>query len=58
VTIDFAIMSEPILILIESSIENAWDYLKRTGELGDGIVAGRVLLHPSKRWSFAASGED
>jgi hypothetical protein len=32
-----------IPILIESSI--AWDYLERTGELGDATVAGRVLLH-------------
>jgi hypothetical protein len=32
-------------ILIESSIEIAWDYLERTGELRDGTVAGRVLLH-------------
>jgi hypothetical protein len=45
VIIDFAIMSEPIPILIESSIEIAWDYLERTGELGDATVAGRVLLH-------------
>ena len=26
-----------------SSIEIAWDYLNRSGELGDAIVAGRFL---------------
>jgi hypothetical protein len=30
---------------MRSLLEIAWDYLKRTGELGDGTVAGRVLLH-------------
>jgi len=30
-------------LLIESSVEIAWDYLTRTGELGDAMVAGRFL---------------
>ena len=33
----------PLPLLIESSIEIAWDYLERTGELGDAMVAGRFL---------------
>ena len=36
-------MTEPLPLLIESSIEIAWDYLARTGELGDVMVAGRFL---------------
>jgi len=35
--------SLPLPLLIESSIEIAWDYLERTGELGDAMVAGRFL---------------
>ena len=45
-------MSEPIAILIEGSIEIAWDYLVRTGELGDTAVAGRVLLHSIETMVF------
>ena len=36
-------MTEPLPLLIESSIEIAWDYLERTGELGDAVVASRFL---------------
>jgi hypothetical protein len=36
-------MTEPLPLLIESSIEIAWDYLNRTGELGDPMVAGHFL---------------
>ena len=36
-------MTEPMPLLIESSVEIAWDYLARTGELGDALVAGRFL---------------
>lgn len=36
-------MTEPLPLLIESSIAIAWDYLERTGELGDAIVAGHFL---------------
>jgi hypothetical protein len=36
-------MTEPMPSLIESSVEIAWDYLARTGELGDAMVAGRFL---------------
>ena len=36
-------MTEPLPLLIESSIEIAWDYLNRTGELGDAMLAGRFL---------------
>jgi len=28
-------MNEPLPILVENSIQIAWDYLERTGELGD-----------------------
>lgn len=36
-------MTEPLPLLVESSIEIAWDYLARTGELGDAMVASRFL---------------
>ena len=52
--IDFALMSEtiPVLVLIERSIEIAWDYLERTGELEDAAVASRVLLHSVETMVF------
>ena len=37
-------MSEPLPILMENSIQIAWDYLERTGELGEPEIAGRFLL--------------
>jgi hypothetical protein len=36
-------MSEHLSILIETSVQIAWDYLERTGELGDGAMASRFL---------------
>ena len=36
-------MPESLPILIEKSIEIAWDYLNRTGELGEPVLAGRFL---------------
>lgn len=36
-------MTEPLPILMENSMMIAWDYLERTGELGDPDVASRVL---------------
>ncbi|MBR1122961.1 hypothetical protein JQ628_15650 [Bradyrhizobium lablabi] len=37
-------MDEPLPILMESSMMIAWDYLERTGELGDPDIASRVLM--------------
>ena len=37
-------MYEPLPILVENSIQIAWDYLERTGELGNPEVASQVLL--------------
>jgi hypothetical protein len=37
-------MDEPIPILMENSIQIAWDYLERTGELGDPEIASRFLV--------------
>jgi hypothetical protein len=37
-------MDEPLPIVMENSLQIAWDYLERTGELGDPDVASRVLL--------------
>lgn len=37
-------MNEPLPILLEKSLQIAWDYLERTGELGDPEIASRVLL--------------
>jgi hypothetical protein len=34
----------PLRHLIEFSVQIAWDYLERTGELGDPEVASKVLL--------------
>ena len=36
--------SEPLPILMENAIQIAWDYLERTGELGEPEVASRFLL--------------
>jgi hypothetical protein len=30
-------------VLIENSVQIAWDYLERSGELGDASTAGRFL---------------
>jgi hypothetical protein len=37
-------MTEPIPKLMEQSIHIAWDYLDRTGELGEPETAARILL--------------
>jgi hypothetical protein len=34
----------PLQHLVEHSIQIAWDYLERTGELGDPEIASKVLL--------------
>jgi len=36
-------MTEPVPLLMENSIQIAWDYLEGTGELGDPEVAARFL---------------
>jgi hypothetical protein len=37
-------MNELLSTVMETSLHIAWDYLERTGELGDPEIAGRVLL--------------
>jgi hypothetical protein len=37
-------MSEPIPNVMETSIQMAWDFLDRTGELAEPEIAARVLL--------------
>jgi hypothetical protein len=37
-------MSEPLPWLIEKSIQIAWDYLERTGEIGDAAETNKFLL--------------
>lgn len=37
-------MPEPLPILMEKSIQIAWDYLERSGELGEPEAASRFLL--------------
>lgn len=37
-------MYEPLPMLVESSVQIAWDYLERTGELGSPEVASQVLI--------------
>jgi hypothetical protein len=34
---------EPLPVLVENSIQIAWEYLAATGELGDAAYAGRFL---------------
>ena len=36
-------MTEPMPLLMENSIQIAWDYLEATGELGDAELAARFL---------------
>ncbi|MBR1227930.1 MULTISPECIES: hypothetical protein [unclassified Bradyrhizobium] len=36
-------MTEPLPLLMENSIQIAWDYLEGTAELGDPEVAARFL---------------
>ena len=42
-------MSEPILLLVENSIQIAWDYLEQTREIDDPRFAGKFLLHSVRR---------
>jgi hypothetical protein len=37
-------MSDPLPILMENSIQIAWDYLERTGEIDDAPMASKILL--------------
>lgn len=37
-------MSEPLPLLMENSIQIAWDYLERTGEIDDGAFTSRFLM--------------
>jgi hypothetical protein len=37
-------MYEPLPILVENSVRIAWNYLERTGELGNPEVASQVPL--------------
>jgi hypothetical protein len=38
-------MSEPLPLLMENSIQIAWDYLERTGEIDDGAFTSRFLMN-------------
>jgi len=42
-------MNEPNLNVMENSILMAWDYLDRSGELGEPAIAARVLLDVVQR---------
>jgi len=37
-------MAEPLPVLMENSIQIAWDYLERSGEIDDAAVANRFLI--------------
>jgi hypothetical protein len=37
-------MSEPLPILVENALQIAWDYLERSGELGEPHEASALLL--------------
>ena len=36
-------MDQPLPVLLENSIQIAWDYLERTGQIDDGVIASRFL---------------
>jgi hypothetical protein len=38
-------MSESLSHLMENSVQIAWDYLERTGEIGDAATASRHLMN-------------
>ena len=40
----YSLMYEPLPMLVENSIQIAWDYLERTGELGSPEAASKVLF--------------
>jgi hypothetical protein len=40
-----AAMPESVPTLVENSIQIAWDYLERSGEMGEPEDAGRFLLY-------------
>ena len=40
----FPSMEEPLPILVESAVQIAWDYLERSGELGDPREATQFLV--------------
>jgi len=42
-------MPEPLPILMEKSLQIAWDYLERSGELGEPETASRFLLDSVER---------
>jgi hypothetical protein len=37
-------MSEPLDIVMDDSVQIAWNYLKRAGEIDDAAMASRFLL--------------
>jgi hypothetical protein len=37
-------MSEPLTLLMENSVQIAWDYLERTSDLGEPNIAIRFLM--------------
>ncbi|MDB5553571.1 MAG: hypothetical protein JWL86_3555 [Rhizobium sp.] len=42
-------MGEPVPNIMENAIQMAWDFLDRTGELGDPELAAGVLLDAVER---------
>jgi len=48
-------MSEPLPIIIENAVQNAWDVLERTGEIVDACDASRFLVDAVT--TLAARGE-
>jgi hypothetical protein len=39
------VMNEPLPVLMENSVQIAWDYLERIGQIDDGPTAGKFLLN-------------
>ncbi|WP_347336345.1 hypothetical protein [Bradyrhizobium viridifuturi] len=46
----FAFMSEPLPILVEKSIQIAWDFLERSGEITDAATRAASFSEVSTTW--------
>ena len=51
-------MNEPLPILMENSIQIAWDYLEMTGKSTTRRWRASFCLIPSSTWSEKVSGGD
>jgi hypothetical protein len=50
-------MTEPLPILIENSVQIAWDYLERAGEITQPGKASNFVLKEITTWSLKVNDE-